>query len=317
MKKRGIISLISVAALVLMIVFSFVSCSLDSSPSAFELAFDYSAVSGISLIKGENGEVYNKWGYSFLNFVKKLNFVENKPQNSIEVIEKVGKRNSKSYIPSGEEKEILLSNLEIARNTVSGEVVRGELIASDRMGYEFHYTVKAANPSGGTDEYSFYYNSGEERRVNGERISVLEGIVIFEGVEYAVRGEREREGGEAEYKFAVSLGANDYVIMEHEGTAGEREFEYTLYKSGERVYSSSVEYEKELFGREEISISVEAGGIEREYSYEFFEKDGVKYVLIETEEGGIERFWCAKLDAFGAEFVDPAPFMDLDDKYGG
>lgn len=186
------------------------------------------------------------------------------------------------------EKDEILTNLAIAEATLGGGVVQGEVKASDRAEYEFYYTVSAANASGGNDVYEFYYNETLRELDFDESEYTLRGVVILDGVEYDVIGERETEGDEEEFSFRVSLSEGDYVVIEQESERDEKEFSYTLYKGGRKVYETEVEYEKNLLGKVELSFKINDGGAKQKYKYEFYDALGTSYVRVKLSASGKE-----------------------------
>jgi hypothetical protein len=187
-------------------------------------------------------------------------------------------------------KESILLNLEIAKNTLDGEVVKSEIKESDKPEYEYFYTLTTTDILGDEKVYSFYYNSvvREEKEyddgiVEIEREERLNGIIILDGIEYKMNGNKSTEDDEEEVTFKIMIDESNYVVIEQEMESNEKEFEYKTYKNGRKVYESSVSYEAKFNGKVELEFELEENGNQLEYKYEFFKENGISYVLVKIE----------------------------------
>ena len=93
---------------------------------------------------------------------------------------------------------------------------------SDRAEYTEKMIVSCRDISGNQFSYMMYYNQllteSEEDEGEIEETYSIEGVMIVDGAEYAIRGERENETegdeSEAETSFRVTLGENSYMLVE-------------------------------------------------------------------------------------------------------
>ena len=192
----------------------------------------------------------------------------------------------------------ILNNLAVAQTTISGGVVKCEVTASDREGYEYTYTISAADITGEPKTYVFYYNSiaGED-----EEETLMEGIVLLDGTEYGVRGERKIEEDEEEIDFKVTLDENNYVLINQEVSAEEQEFKYSSYQNGVKVFETKVEYEADDDGEIELKFKTKADGKEIAYKYEFFSNENGTFIEVKMEqnETGIRTLIRVTTDEYG------------------
>lgn len=262
--------------------------SLQSSLS-FSQVYDYSALGGINLLNSSVGAVAEA---TPMNAVQAVSQVENEEAERVD---------ENAVTLGEEEKNEILLNLEIARNIINGGVVKSEVTSSDREGYDFMYTLTAKDVDGTDATYFFYYNSTErlndeeddpdenDKENDDEKEILMEGIVVVGENEYVMRGEQSVEEGETEVEFKVMIDENNYVIIEQETSDDEQEYEYTMYKNREKVFSTSVEYETEEDGETELKFKTRTSdGKDVVYKYEFFTDEKGSFVEIKTENQSSE-----------------------------
>ena len=187
-------------------------------------------------------------------------------------------------------KQSILMNLEIAENSLNGDIVKSEVTKSPNPEYEFYHTLTATDITGEEKVYSFYYNSAvrEEKDYDDgilevEREERLDGIITLDGTTYKMIGNKSTEGDEEEVTFKIMIDNSNYVVIEQETESNEKEFEYTTYQNGRKVYESSVSYEVDRNGRVELEFELEENGTKLEYKYEFYEANGNSYVEVKVE----------------------------------
>lgn len=238
--------------------------------SAFNNAFNYSAIGGIELLKGV--EQINK-----IN----LSATESRAISAL---------NDSLTTITDEEKDLLLNNLLIAQNTLNGGVVKSEVKTSDREGYQFKYNLSAPSITGEYNIYTFYYNTTPEKDLDdiGEYEEYINGIVLLDGVEYSVKGEREVEGSEEEVSFLIKLSDSDYVEIERESERNEEEYSYTVISNGKKVFETEVEYEVKKNAKTELKFETKQNGIKVKYVYEFSENTKGKFVKVKLIDGQSE-----------------------------
>ena len=161
--------------------------------------------------------------------------------------------------------------------------------ASDRTEYQVKTTVSYTDMSGEVKSYVMYYNETLRPDYDHDRDPYEEeeeysisGIMIVDGNEYDIRGERsvESEPGEQEeeLEFVVTLPEGRRMVVEQsvetEGAEHEREYSYSVFSGGTLLEESSFEYEQER-GEVEIEMTYfnrESGGSQVFY----FDKETVR-----------------------------------------
>lgn len=161
--------------------------------------------------------------------------------------------------------------------------------ASDRAEYEVKSVITYRDMQGNTLGYVMYYNQrlipdydddDDDEPFEVEEEYAIEGIMIIDGVEYPVRGERSNESepgeSESETEFFVTLSDTRYMLVEQsveeEQGETEREYEYSVYEGRTRVEYSSFEYENER-DETEIKMTSFANGQSQIF---YFEKENVR-----------------------------------------
>lgn len=260
MKKRNkfLLGLLA-GALAITSVFTLVGCNEDPPVAeglTFNQAYDYSAVAGIGLLSDN---------------VSSAGLVA-QAANNADITDA--------------EKQTVLANLAIAQGFKNGGVVRSTVTTSDRQGYEFYYTVTAADNTGASKVYEFYYNrtdiTDNDDKAENEQEYRLNGLVILDGVEYTVIGEQEIEQGETEFNFEVKLNENFKVIIEQETDTNEEEFSYTVYAYGNKVFETEVEYEINKNGKIELEFETKdkITNIKQTYKFEFYTEANENFVKV-------------------------------------
>ena len=128
----------------------------------------------------------------------------------------------------------------------------------------------------------------------------IDGIMIVDGAEYSVRGERsvERDGDEteSETEFRVTLGERYYMSVEHssetEDENGEssvqQEYSYSIYRDGRLVERSTVEYETENErgdSETEVKMTAYADGISSVFCFTKETVRGEEIIRLRAGEG--------------------------------
>ena len=158
--------------------------------------------------------------------------------------------------------------------------------ASDREGYQVKSVVTYRDMHGNTIGYTMYYNEvlipdydddDDDDLDEIEEEYYIEGIMIVDGAEYPVRGERssESEPGESEdeTEFIVTLSSTRRMVVEQsvetEGGEHEREYNYVIYEGRNVIERSTFEYEVE-YGETEIEMTHYKDGVNTVF---FFDKE--------------------------------------------
>lgn len=158
--------------------------------------------------------------------------------------------------------------------------------ASDREGYQVKSVVTYRDMHGNAIGYTMYYNEvlipdddddDDDDRDEIEEEYYIEGIMIVDGAEYPIRGERssESEPGESEEEteFIVTLSSTRRMVVEQsvetEDGEHEREYNYVIYEGRKVIERSTFEYEVE-YGETEIEMTHYKDGVNTVF---FFDKE--------------------------------------------
>ena len=190
--------------------------------------------------------------------------------------------------------------------------------ASDREGYETKMVVSYRDLKGSALQYELHYNSiarqdkddrddddddFDDRFENEtEEEYGIEGIMVIDGADYAIRGERETESEgsetESETSFRVTLSDASYMLVEQsyesERNETEQEYSYSVYENGSLTERSSFEYEEEN-GETELKMTSRKGG---ESSVFYFEREtvrGEEVIRIRVGSGGAAQSYYVRV----------------------
>ena len=114
----------------------------------------------------------------------------------------------------------------------------------------------------------------------------LDGVMVFDNVEYRIVGEKSVERDEIEVEFCAYIDEQNYVEISQSLENDEREFEYSIYQNGALIDSMSVEIENE---RKELEIELVFQDNNSEKRYEFERKGNSLIISYEDENGKRER----------------------------
>ncbi|MBE5731753.1 MAG: hypothetical protein E7353_01850 [Clostridiales bacterium] len=253
MKKLKIFALLLVTCIFALTLGAFVGCS-SSEPKKENLtALEHSTISAVGILNANSASVQT-------------------------ISSEVNTSKTFDFSLSGFE-DIIQKNLAIAYTTSNDGIVKSEVTASDKDGYEFKYTVTVTGKDGVKKDYTFHYNT---TAYNGDE-QFGEGIVEINGTEFFVKSEVEIENGEEEYTFTIAKGDNAYIVIEQEIENDEQSFVYSAYVNGYKVFETETEYEIDRNGKIEVSYSIEVAGVELEYSYNFVTENGETYAKVDIE----------------------------------
>lgn len=159
---------------------------------------------------------------------------------------------------------------------------------SDRAEYAVKTVISYRGMDGSALSYVMYYNEtlrpdyddDRDDRDENEQDFSIEGVMVIDGTDYAIRGVRstESEPGETEdeTEFVVTLSATSRMVVEYgtetEGSESEREYNYSLYENNRLVERSTFEYESER-GETEIEMTYRKDGVTTVF---FFDKELVR-----------------------------------------
>lgn len=130
---------------------------------------------------------------------------------------------------------------------------------SDREEYAEKTVISYKDMSGDAHDYVMYFNQtltkSETDESDGETEEnySIKGVMVIDGTDYEIRGERKNESeegeSETETEFVVILGENRYIRVEQsvetEDGESEQEYCYSVYENGKLVERSEFSYETE------------------------------------------------------------------------
>lgn len=130
---------------------------------------------------------------------------------------------------------------------------------SDREGYAEKTVISYKDMSGNAHDYVMYFNQtltkSETDESDGETEEnySIKGVMVIDGADYEIRGERKNESeegeSETETEFVVILSENRYIRVEQsvetEDGESEQEYCYSVYENGKLVERSEFSYETE------------------------------------------------------------------------
>ncbi len=182
-------------------------------------------------------------------------------------------------------KQTILTYLPTIEATLKGEEVLTEntIVPSDRAEYMQKMTIRYKDLNLEDKQFDMYYN---EYRVDDgddffedEEEYRIDGILLIDGQEYKMKGEREQERGESELTFFYYVGERSYVEVSQESERGESEFEYEVVSNGRTIH----EYSLERDGKEvELELLNREQKLDVEMRFVTFEKDGKTYIKAEV-----------------------------------
>lgn len=130
---------------------------------------------------------------------------------------------------------------------------------SDREEYAEKTVISYKDMSGDAHDYVMYFNQtltkSETDESDGETEEnySIKGVMVIDGTDYEIRGERKNESeegeSESETEFVVILDENRYIRVEQsvetEEGESEQEYCYSVYENGKLVERSEFSYETE------------------------------------------------------------------------
>ena len=166
---------------------------------------------------------------------------------------------------------------------------------SDLPDYAKKAVVTYKDILGNTLSYTMYYNEtlrpdyddDDDDFGETEEEYSIEGILVVDGQQYAMRGEREAENegdeSESETNFWVTLSETRSMRVEQsfetEGNETEQEYVYSILEGRQVIERSAFEYEQE--GREtEIKLSMTKDGQTQIFYFEKETERGEEYIRI-------------------------------------
>lgn len=181
-----------------------------------------------------------------------------------------------SYLPSIEAalrgEEILLQN---------------RLVPSDRTEYEYKLEVQYQDIAAEDVSFTMYYNETPlveddfDDRFDDEEESRIDGLVVIDDAEFAMRGTKEREDDELEVSFSYHIDDSNYVRVSQEIERGEQEFQYEVYENRRMIHSYSLEMEND-----EVELHSESIGSNLYLEFAFFRQQERTLIRCNVVENG-------------------------------
>ena len=133
---------------------------------------------------------------------------------------------------------------------------------SDYEDYDHKMDISTINMEGNTVVYTLHYNEtfdneDDEDFDPEEADSILDGIMIIDGVTYTLYGERQTDEGEESLELTAKIDDENYVTLDYEIEidSDERsiEFMYEMFINGQLVMSIEIDFEEDA---EETELSL-------------------------------------------------------------
>lgn len=204
--------------------------------------------------------------------------------------------------------EILIADIDkqiaIMESYISDSPIGYVSEISDRTEYTHKSIISAKDLVGNTLQYTMYYNEvlegseaiaqedidddededEDEDDLDQEQEFAITGVLVVDGVDYKLVGQKELEEGEFELELTAYLNESEtsYILFEQEIEAGEEEFAYKIYNDNVLIDEFEIEVERDASGEEEFKYVSNKNGqsIEMEYAKEV--EDGITKYEIEN-----------------------------------
>lgn len=198
--------------------------------------------------------------------------------------------------PSSELTEEQLATVNSYMALVENLLANGGLSAicteSDREGYEIREEVSFSDLAGNVISYVMYYNSTlDYTEIDDDETESrysISGVMVIDGVDYALEGYTETETSEKENEsesyFKVTLADGSYIVMEQEVEDDETSLVYKVVKDKQVVEKIKFEYETE-HGETELKMCVEKDGVKTELKFKEETEQDKKVIKVTVVEG--------------------------------
>lgn len=172
-------------------------------------------------------------------------------------------------------------------------------VSNDNVNYsQYSYKLNVATTDllNNKNDFVLYYNESQSIETDDIKESnfILDGIMVYNGQEHRLLGERSASSGSQEMEEELRIRAflndtpNSYVEMEQEisNEQGEREIEYVyrVYSDNQLIEETAIEFEKGTVNNEnktEFSLYYRVGNEVGFYKTHHQEQDNVIYVEYE------------------------------------
>lgn len=194
---------------------------------------------------------------------------------------------------------ILDKYLSLIETYLNNQVITSTEVASDKEAFETMVTYQTKNMFGEAVTYTVYYNivlmteDTDEDDLEDEQDMELEyeltGIIVIDGVEYELIGEKEVEADEVSYKFTSYIDQNNFIKISYEMDQEDQEqkFHFKQVTDGVIVYETKVKLENED-GKMAVKFSYKTATTSGKYVFK--QNDSNSYdikVKFERYENGV------------------------------
>lgn len=198
--------------------------------------------------------------------------------------------------PSSELTEEQLATVNSYMALVENLLANGGLSAirteSDREGYEIREEVSFSDLAGNVISYVMYYNSTlDYTEIDDDETESrysISGVMVIDGVDYALEGYTETETSEKENEseayFKVTLADGSYIVMEQEVEDDETSLVFKVVEDKKVVEKIKFEYETE-HGETELKMCVEKDGVKTELKFKEVTEQDKKVIKVTVTEG--------------------------------
>lgn len=191
--------------------------------------------------------------------------------------------------------------MSLVDSLLSDGAFSSDVSASDRAEYDNKMTITYTDISGNRLQYVMYYNEilvdfDDEDWDEIEEEYAIDGVMVIDGIDYAIRGERsyEEDGGEteSETEFRVTLGNDTYMYVEQKyetesergKTEVEQEYSYSVRSGGRVVERSTFSYEEED-GETELEMVTYRDGVTSRFMFKREKYRGKEAIRIRVGSG--------------------------------
>ena len=233
-------------------------------------------------------------GVSALASVSALGDVERiKTASAANTVQTLNVNDTLEVLEDIEELEEYLDLVRTFMGTSNGVDVTVDV--SEREEYEYAMNIQFVDMSGEFETYVLHYNETivDEDEEDGEFESIIEGVLVINGTEYEVYGEREVEPEEEEFELTARLDDENYVVIKYEVEEEHDEYEFELqieiFIDNQLAKRVEIEFERED-DETEMELKFIEGNRESEYEFEIEEDGNETTIDIEfkiTEDGNL------------------------------
>lgn len=161
-------------------------------------------------------------------------------------------------------------------------------LKSDNKEYKYKDQITMTTPLGQVYEYVFYYNLSTTSIQDDEQEYKINGLMLFEGNQYILRGEHEVEGNEYKTTFIAELNKNNWVRIVLEIEDDEQSYLYEIYNNGS---TSKMKFEIENDDNQaEVKLTIEENQTKNQYKFQKETHNNQTQIKVKTNEENIKVY---------------------------